>query len=244
MKIHLLTADQALANLHTRAEGLSAEEARRRLREFGANRIERVRSEHGWRRLWAGFTHFLALILWLAAGLAFFAEYREPGQGMAMLGFAILGVILINGLFSFWQEHRAELALAALQKLLPHQVKVARDSALMTLPAAELVPGDIVLLEAGDDIPADCRVLEAFSARVDNATITGESVPLPATPGPPPSRTCCTRATSCSPAPRSCQARPARWPTRPACAPSSAASPDSPSTRIRQRRRCSAKSRA
>ncbi len=179
MKIHHLTADEALANLHTRMEGLSAGEARRRLREFGANRIERVRTEHGWRRLWHSFTHFLALILWLAAGLAFFAEYWEPGQGMGILGVAILGVILINGLFSFWQEHRAEQALAALQKLLPHQVKVARDNTVMTLPAAELVPGDIVLLEAGDDIPADCRVLEAFGARVDNATITGESVPLP-----------------------------------------------------------------
>ncbi|HYA37752.1 MAG TPA: cation-transporting P-type ATPase [Candidatus Methylomirabilis sp.] len=179
MKIHRLTANEALANLHTRAQGLSAEEARRRLQEFGSNRIERVRTEHGWRRLWYSFTHFLALILWLAAGLAFFADYREPGQGMGILGAAILGVILINGIFSFWQEHRVEQALAALQRLLPHQVKVTRDNALVTLPAAEIVPGDIVWLEAGDDIPADCRVLEAFGARVDNATITGESVPLP-----------------------------------------------------------------
>jgi len=184
MKIHQLTAEQALANLRSGAQGLSTEEARRRLGEFGANRIERVRTERGWWRLWHGFTHFLALILWLAAGLAFFADYREPGQGMGILGAAILGVILINGLFSFWQEHRAEQALAALQKLLPHQVKVARDDVLVTLPAAELVPGDIVWIEAGDDIPADCRILEAFGARVDNATITGESVPLPCDPRP------------------------------------------------------------
>ncbi len=179
MKIHHLTVNEALANLRARPEGLSAAEAGRRFREFGANRIERVRVEHGWRRLLHSFTHFLALILWLAATLAFFAEYREPGQGMGVLGVAILGVILINGIFSFWQEHRAEQALAALQRLLPHQVKALRDNTLVTLAAAELVPGDIVLLEAGDDIPADCRVLEAFGARVDNATITGESVPLP-----------------------------------------------------------------
>ncbi|MBI3778219.1 MAG: cation-transporting P-type ATPase [Gammaproteobacteria bacterium] len=179
MKIHRLTVDEALTSLHTGPEGLSAAEARRRLGEFGVNRIERVLTEHGWRRLWHGFTHFLALILWFAAALAFFAEYREPGQGMGLLGVAILGVILINGLFSFWQEHRAEQALAALQRLLPHQVKALRDNTLITLSAAELVPGDIVLLEAGNDIPADCRVLEAFGARVDNATITGESVPLP-----------------------------------------------------------------
>jgi sodium/potassium-transporting ATPase subunit alpha len=179
MKIHHLTVNEALANLRTRPKGLSAAEAGRRLREFGPNRIERVRREHGWRRLLHSFTHFLALILWLAAALAFFAEYREPGQGMGVLGVAILGVILINGGFSFWQEHRAEQALAALQRLLPHQVKALRDDTLITLSAAELVPGDIVLLEAGDDIPADCRVLEAFGVRVDNATITGESVPLP-----------------------------------------------------------------
>ncbi|HSD95573.1 MAG TPA: cation-transporting P-type ATPase, partial [Sulfuricaulis sp.] len=175
MKIHHLTVTEALANLRSHPEGLSAAEAGRRLREFGPNRIERVRVEHGWRRLLHSFTHFLALILWFAAALAFFAEYREPGQGMGMLGVAILGVILINGLFSFWQEHRAEQALAALQRLLPHQVKALRNDMLITLSAAELVPGDIVLLEAGDDIPADCRVLEAFGTRVDNATITGES---------------------------------------------------------------------
>ena len=179
MKIHHLTVNEVLANLRTRPEGLSTAEAGRRLREFGPNRIERVRVEHGWRRLLHSFTHFLAIILWLAAALAFFAEYREPGQGMGVLGVAILGVILINGLFSFWQEHRAEQALAALRRLLPHQVKALRDDTLITLSAAELVPGDIVLLEAGDDIPADCRVLEAFGARVDNATITGESMPLP-----------------------------------------------------------------
>ncbi len=179
MKIHHLAVNEALENLRTRPEGLSAAEAGRRLLEFGPNRIERVRREHGWRRLLHGFTHFLALILWFAAALAFFAEYREPGQGMGMLGVAILGVILVNGVFSFWQEHRAEQALAALQRLLPHQVKVTRENTLLTLPAAELAPGDILWLEAGDDIPADCRVLEAFGVRVNNATITGESVPLP-----------------------------------------------------------------
>ncbi len=179
MKIHHLTADEALQSLRTGRDGLSTAEAARRLKEFGPNRIERVRTKHGWRRLLHGFTHFLALVLWLGAGLAFFAEYRAPGQGMGVLGATILIVIFINGVFSFWQEHRTEQALAALQKLLPHQVKVQRDGRLAALSAIELVPGDIVWLEAGDDVPADCRVLEAFDARVNNATITGESVPLP-----------------------------------------------------------------
>ena len=186
LKIHQLTPTEALANLRTAASGLTADEAARRRREFGANRIEHVCTEHAWRRLAHGFTHFLALILWFAAALAFFAERLEPGQGMGLLGAAILAVILINGLFSFWQEHRAEQALAALQRILPHQVKVMRDGALAILPAAELVPGDVVWLEVGDDIPADCRVLEAFDVHVNNATITGESVPLPRDAGPAP----------------------------------------------------------
>src|SRR3990167_396693 len=174
MKIHRLTADEALGSLHTRAAGLTDDEVTRRLTEFGPNRVERVRGERWIARLLKGFTHFLALILWIAAALAFFAEFQDPGHGMA-----ILGVILINGLFSFWQEYRAEQALEALTRLLPHQVKVMRGGSLATLPAVELVPGDIVLLEGGDDVPADCRVIEAYGVRVNNATITGESVPLP-----------------------------------------------------------------
>jgi calcium-translocating P-type ATPase len=179
MKIHRFTADEALGSLHTRAEGLTEDEVTRRLTEFGPNRVERVRGERRITRFLKSFTHFLALILWVAAALAFFAELQDPGHGMALLGAAILGVILINGLFSFWQEHRAEQALESLTRLLPHQVKVMRGGSLATLPAVELVPGDIVLLEGGDDVPADCRAIEAHSVRVNNATITGESIPIP-----------------------------------------------------------------
>ena len=179
MKIHQLTTGEALNSLRTTDQGLTHEEAARRLAEFGPNRVEPVQKERWLPHLLKGFTHFFAIILWFAAALAFFAEHQEPGQGMATLGIAILGVILVNGLFSFWQEYRAEQALAALTRLLPHQTKVLRDAAVVTLSTVELVPGDIVLLEGGDDIPADCRIIEAYGARVNNATITGESVPLP-----------------------------------------------------------------
>ncbi|MGR8952604.1 MAG: cation-translocating P-type ATPase, partial [Gammaproteobacteria bacterium] len=114
---------------------------------------------------------------WLAAGLAFFAESRQPGGGMDTLGYAILGVILINGLFSFWQQFRAERAVAALEKLLPQSVKALRDGRIGLIMAADLVPGDVILLQEGDNVPADCRLLEAFSLRVNNATVTGESRP-------------------------------------------------------------------
>src|SRR5512146_3367644 len=104
MKIHQLTVEQSCTSLHSSLTGLSEHEARRRLQEYGPNRVEEVHEERLLLIFAKEFTHFFALILWLAATLAFVAEWNEPGQGMAMLGYAILGVIVINGLFSFWQE--------------------------------------------------------------------------------------------------------------------------------------------
>ncbi|MEI7839207.1 MAG: cation-transporting P-type ATPase [Methylococcaceae bacterium] len=175
MKIHQFATQEALASLHSRHEGLTAAEVENRLKEYGKNQIDEVRGESMVLRFVKEFTHFFALILWLAAGLAFFAESQQPNQGMKTLGYAILGVILVNGLFSFWQQYRAERAIGALQKLLPSYVKVLRDNQIQQILAAHLVPGDVLLLQEGDNVPADCRLLEAFSLRVNNATVTGES---------------------------------------------------------------------
>jgi len=177
MQIHRLDAQAALQSLRSSDDGLSADEAGRRLGEFGPNTVRPPRPVPWALRLARHFTHFFALILWLGALLAFIADTQAPGQGMRLLGLAIIGVILINGLFSWWQEHRTQRTLAALQRLLPHEVKVRRGGELLTLPATQLVPGDVLYLEAGDDIPADCRLIEAFSVRVNNATITGEALP-------------------------------------------------------------------
>ncbi|MBU1690303.1 MAG: cation-transporting P-type ATPase [Gammaproteobacteria bacterium] len=177
MKIHHLTPEDAIASLNSTPDGLSRDESVRRFMEFGQNRVERVKKESLALRFLKEFTHFFALILWLAAALAFVAEFSDPGKGMAMLGWAILGVILINGIFSFWQEYRAEKALEALESLLPHQVIALRNGVTEKIPAVELVPGDILVLQAGDDIPADCRLVEAYGVRVNNATVTGESLP-------------------------------------------------------------------
>lgn len=177
MKIHQFTADEALASLHSRAEGLTSAQAQHRLNEYGRNEVEVMQGEAVIIRLLKEFTHFFALILWLASGLAFFAESKQPGGGMSTLAYAILGVIIINGLFSFWQQYRAERAITALQKLLPHTAKLKRNNMIAQALAAELVPGDIIYLQEGDNVPADCRLLEAFSLRVNNATVTGESLP-------------------------------------------------------------------
>jgi calcium-translocating P-type ATPase len=177
MKIHHLTAAEAIASLNSAEAGLEDAEAGRRLAEFGTNEVEAVASEPLAITFAREFVHFFAIILWIAAGLAFFAEWKQPGEGMATLGIAIVGVILINGTFSFWQAYRAERALAVLKKLLPHASKVLRAGSVRQLPSAELVPGDVILLESGDILPADCRLIESFGVRVNNATITGESLP-------------------------------------------------------------------
>ena len=173
------TPEVALLALRSGAQGLSAAEARRRLEEFGFNRVEAVPREPLWLTLLREFSHFFALILWLAAGLAFLAAHFAPGQGMAELGLAIVGVIVVNGCFSFWQSYRAEQALAALRQLLPQQVQVRRDGRALEVPATELVPGDLVLLAEGVKVPADCRLVESWGLRVNIATLTGESRPRP-----------------------------------------------------------------
>jgi calcium-translocating P-type ATPase len=175
--IHRLTADEALSSLKSSPAGLLQTEAERRLAEFGPNHVEEVAREHLLLGFAREFTHFFAIILWAGAALAFLAEHFDPGQGMARLGIAIVGVIVINGVFSFWQEYKAERAVAALRQLLPQKVKARRGGEIVEMLATDLVPGDIVLLEEGSLVPADCRLIEAFALRVNTATITGESLP-------------------------------------------------------------------
>jgi sodium/potassium-transporting ATPase subunit alpha len=177
MQIHGLSAEQSLASLKTTAAGLAVAEAVRRLAEFGPNHVEEVGREPVLLTFAREFTHFFALILWIGAALAFLAEYFDPGQGMSSLGVAIVGVILVNGLFSFWQEYKAERAVAALRQLLPQKVQALRGGEIVEVLATDLVPGDIVLLEEGNAVAADCRLIEAFGLRVNTATVTGESLP-------------------------------------------------------------------
>ncbi len=177
MAIASLTPSEALASLHSRIDGLSEAEVIRRRSEFGWNQIERQVPHSLLKRWLKEFTHFFALILWVAAGLCFVAEYLQPGEGMLSLGFAVFAVIVINAVFSFWQEHKAEQALAALKDLLPRLCPVWREGACQPRPIAELVPGDVIEIAEGDQIPADARVLEGAQLRVNTATITGESRP-------------------------------------------------------------------
>lgn len=169
--------EEALSGLGSGLAGLSLPEVARRQEEFGPNTVEVAVKSPWWANLLSEFTHFFAVILWIATLLALIAHYLEPDQGMLTLALAIVGVIIVNGSFAHWQAYRAEQALAALFKLLPSNVKVRRAGQQSDVPASELVPGDLIILVEGDRVPADCRILESWGMRVDLSTLTGEPHP-------------------------------------------------------------------
>ena len=166
-----LPLSDAYTALQSGPEGLSSAEAAARLERYGANRLPPLKRRPLLLRFTDQLIHFMALLLWVAGGLAFIA--RAP-----QLGWAIWAVILINALFSFWQEFKAERTLQALAGNLPPMVRVWRDGRLQELTADQLVSGDRVALEEGDQVPADCRVVEAHQLYVDLSVLTGESLPV------------------------------------------------------------------
>ena len=159
-----------------RALGLSSEEAALRLRNVGPNRLPQVRPVPRWRKLLAEMTHFFAIMLWVAAGLAYVA-------GMPQLAVAIVVVILVNGLFAYIQQERAQRAAARLRELLPAIVSVRRDGRIVKVHTTELVPDDVVVMVAGDRVPADLRLVLAAGCSVDESMLTGESEAVAKVPG-------------------------------------------------------------
>ncbi|MDP2799863.1 MAG: cation-transporting P-type ATPase, partial [Deltaproteobacteria bacterium] len=178
MKINNLTKDEVLRHLLTSESGLTEEEAKKRFLEFGPNEIREVRKTSLSIRFLRQFTHFLAILLWIGAGLAFLSEYLHPGEGMLTLGLAIAGVIFINAVFTFIQEYKAEKSIEKLRLLLPFQVKVIREGREKEIPAREIVPGDLIILSEGDKVPADTRLIDTTYLMVNNAPLTGESEPV------------------------------------------------------------------
>ena len=183
---HRLSIDLLLKHLGSGVAGLSQEEARRRLAAYGDNRLHVSRHLPLLRSFFSQFTHFLAILLWIAAGLSFLTEYLQPGEGVAAVGWVIVGVIVINAVFAFVQEFKADRAMQTLQQLLPATAWVLRAGQTFEVPRTELVPGDILLLEEGQQVPADACLIDAVGMRVDNAALTGESLPKRRTTVPAP----------------------------------------------------------
>jgi sodium/potassium-transporting ATPase subunit alpha len=184
MKIPNLKKEEVFHALLTSEKGLTDEEAKKRLHEYGPNEIKEVRKKPLSLRFFSQFTHFLAVVLWVAAAISFLSELMHPGEGMLTLGIAIVAVIFINAIFTYIQEYRAEKAFKALKNLLPFFVKVLRDGKEGEIHAKEIIPGDIIMLSEGDKIPADARLIETSELKVNNASLTGESEPLLRNPLP------------------------------------------------------------
>ena len=169
--VHLLPTVEVYAALGSRPQGISGDEAHERSRRHGPNAIRTIRGKSLALKFLANFTHLMAILLW-AGGLVGFAA------GLPQLGLAIWMVNVINGLFSFWQEYKAEKATEALRKLLPTYARVVREGRERRLRAEELVPGDVLVLAEGDHISADARLVRESGLRADQSTLTGESHPV------------------------------------------------------------------
>ena len=168
---HQQAAGEALRDLGSARTGLAEEDAVRRLASVGPNRLAERSPRPAWLKFIDQFRSLLVLILLGAAGVAgAIGELKDA---------LVIGVVvLLNAALGFFQEHRAEAALSALKRMLAPSARVRRDGGLRVIDADRLVPGDVLLLEAGDRIPADARVLAAYGAEVAEAALTGESQPV------------------------------------------------------------------
>ena len=184
MDYYLASVAEAAEALHTTPAGLDAATAQQRLAEHGPNQLAASNRKAWWQLLLRQFTDVMILVLLAAAGIS-------VAVGETQSAYVILAIVLLNAALGFGQEYRADKAMAALQQLAPQQARVLRAGQPTAVPAAALVPGDVVLLEAGNVIPADVRFLETHALRVDESSLTGESAnveknpePLPAGPHP------------------------------------------------------------
>jgi Ca2+-transporting ATPase len=163
------------------ARGLSCGEVHRRLETYGPNRLQSAPETPWWRRLIEQFHNFLVIIL-LVATVISMVEWllQEPREAaLPYEAIVILAIVVLNALLGFFQEARAERSVRALMALAAPESTVVRDGERQRIPAEEIVPGDIVLVEAGDKIPADARIVEEANLHTDEAPLTGESMPVP-----------------------------------------------------------------
>lgn len=168
---HALETKDVLSDLQVHEGGLSAAEAAARLQSHGPNQLSEAPGPGFLARLWDQLNNFVVWLLIAAAVISgLLGEWVDAS--------AILAIVVLNTILGIVQEQRAEQALAALKKLAAPESQVLRDGHRSTIPASELVPGDIVFIEAGHYVPADLRLLEAVNLRVDESSITGESVPV------------------------------------------------------------------
>jgi Ca2+-transporting ATPase len=170
LPIYAQRRQEVFEALETSNQGISREEAGRRLELYGKNILAEPPAPPLWKK-WVGFaSHPMALLLWLAGFAALASRHTS-------LSLVIFLVILINASFSFWREYRAGQAVASLRQWLPAYTRVIRAGSEIQISTSEVVPGDLLVLAEGGNIPADARVVEEYGLRVNNAVLTGDSLP-------------------------------------------------------------------
>jgi sodium/potassium-transporting ATPase subunit alpha len=172
-----VSLEEILKRLNTTTGGLSTEEANHRIELCGKNVFEETGKQSILVRYFKQYKNFFSLLLLFGSILSFIAEWLDPGQGNIFIAIALLGVVILNGTFTFVQEYQAERIMASFKNLIPPKTKVLRDGEITEIVATDLVVGDIIFLEEGDKVPADGRLIEENSLKVDNSPITGEAEP-------------------------------------------------------------------
>lgn len=176
MKEYLSSYEEVLAGHQTSAEGLTSAEADSRLSRYGKNELEKGKKDSIIKRFLKELSDPMIIILIAAAVISGITAFYE-GESFADV-IIIMAVVIINAVLGVFQESKAEAAIEALQEIAAATSKVLRDGKMITLKSDELVPGDIVVLEAGDAVPADGRIIECASMKIEEAALTGESVPV------------------------------------------------------------------
>ena len=188
-KAYLQSSEEVLSALDTTASGLTSEQAAKRMETYGPNKLKEAQKISNFRRFLNQLKDPMLIILMVAALVSAattildFLQLPQPRdfghltEGLVEVGIIVV-VVLLNAILGVIQESKAEAAIEALQTMTAATCKVLRDGKQISLPSTELVPGDIVILEAGDAVPADGRILESASLKIEEAALTGESVPV------------------------------------------------------------------
>ena len=174
-KAALANIEDLCKELETGPEGLSDQEAKRRLLTTGPNVLPTGKKIHLARKIISQFRNMFNVLLLIASFLSFASGLFFNDLGSVQMGLAILAVVIVNAIFSLFQEYRAERAVQVIHKLIPTKTKALRSGQLTEVDVTEVVLGDILALEEGDRVPADLRLTSAFEVSVDNSVLTGES---------------------------------------------------------------------
>lgn len=176
MKHYLESTEAVLKDVKSTEQGLSSEEAEKRLSEVGKNKLDEAPKPTLLARFVEQFKNPMILVLLAAAVVSAVTGIISEGKLEADV-FIILFVVIANAVLGVYQENKAESAIEALQAMSAAQSKVYRSEELVVIPSSDLVPGDVIALEAGDNVPADCRIIEAAALKAEESALTGESVP-------------------------------------------------------------------